>query len=110
MNFITNTNAPDRKKLVKALAEHFEFDATYSGPPTFDYKVGDITVERDDQLATENEALAARLKDFLIQNEWLDAEATEAPDTEDDPAPEEPAAEVVVEENEPVAEEADFAE
>ena len=32
MNFITNTNAPDRKKLVKALAEHFDFDATYAGP------------------------------------------------------------------------------
>lgn len=93
MNFITNTNAPDRKKLVKALAEHFEFDATYSGPPTFDYKVGDITVERDGQLTTEDEALAARLKDFLIQNEWLDAEATEASDTDDEPAPEEPAAE-----------------
>ena len=93
MNFITNNNAPDRKKLVKALAEHFDFDATYAGPPTFDYKVGDITVERDGQLATEDEALAARLKDFLIQNEWLDAEVTEAPTTEDEPAPEEPAAE-----------------
>lgn len=93
MNFTTNNNAPDRKKLVKALAEHFEFDATYAGPPTFDYKVGDITVERDGQLATEDEALAARLKDFLIQNEWLDAEATEASDTDDEPAPEEPAAE-----------------
>lgn len=93
MNFITNNNAPDRKKLVKALAEHFDFDATYAGPPTFDYKVGDITVERDGQLATEDEALAARLKDFLIQNEWLDAEVTEAPTTEDEPAPEEPSAE-----------------
>lgn len=93
MNFITNTNAPDRKKLVKALAEHFEFDATYAGPPTFDYKVGDITVERDGQLATEDEALAARLKDFLIQNEWLDAEATEAEapaeEATAEPAPEE---------------------
>lgn len=93
MNFITNTNAPDRKKLVKALAEHFDFDATYAGPPTFNYNVGDITVERDGQLATEDEALAARLKDFLIQNEWLDAEATEAEATAEEataePAPEE---------------------
>ena len=92
MNFITNNNAPDRKKLVKALAEHFDFDATYAGPPTFNYNVGDITVERDGQLATEDEALAARLKDFLIQNEWLDAEATEAP-AEEAPAAEEPAVE-----------------
>ena len=45
MNFITNNNAPDRKKLVKALSEHFDFDATYAGPPTFNYNVGDITVE-----------------------------------------------------------------
>ena len=93
MNFITNTNAPDRKKLVKALAEHFDFDAAYAGPPTFDYKVGEITINRNGQLATENEALAARLKDFLIQNEWLDAEATEAeaPAEENaaEPAPEE---------------------
>ena len=43
MNF--TTTAPDRKTLVKALAEHFEFDATYVGPPTFSYKVGDITIE-----------------------------------------------------------------
>ncbi|MEE0774998.1 MAG: hypothetical protein U0M47_08440, partial [Merdibacter sp.] len=91
MNF--TTTAPDRKTLVKAIAEHFDFDATYAGPPTFNYNVGDITVERDGQLATEDEALAARLKDFLIQNEWLDAEATEAEapaeEATAEPAPEE---------------------
>ena len=93
MNFTTNTNAPDRKTLVKALAEHFEFDATYVGPPTFSYKVGEITIDRDGQLSTEDEALAARLKDFLIQEAWLDEEVTEteasAEEAAAEPAPEE---------------------
>lgn len=92
MNFTTNTNAPDRKTLVKALAEHFEFDATYVGPPTFSYKVGEITIDRDGQLTTEDEALAARLKDFLIQEAWLDVEVTEteapAEEATAEPAPE----------------------
>ena len=90
MNFNTNTNAPDRKKLVKAIAEHFELDPAYNGPPTFSYNIGAINLDRDGMLTIEDAETAARLKAFLIEKEWLDsdaAEETEAP-AEETPADE----------------------
>ena len=76
MNF--TTTAPDRRTLVKAIAEHFELDPAYNGPPTFSYSVGDITVDRDGMVAIEDEKTAARLQAFLIEKGWLEA-ASEAP-------------------------------
>ena len=75
MNF--TTTAPDRKKLVKTIAEHFELDPAYNGPPTFSYKVGDITIE--------DEKTAARLQAFLIEKGWMEpAPAASAAETEPD--------------------------
>ena len=65
MNF--TTTAPDRKTLVKAIAEHFELDPNYNGPPTFNYSVGDITIDREGTVAIEDEKTAARLQAFLIE-------------------------------------------
>ena len=62
MNF--TTTAPDRKTLVKAIAEHFELDPNYNGPPTFNYSVGDITIDREGTVAIEDEKTAARLQAF----------------------------------------------
>ncbi len=87
MNF--TTTAPDRKTLVKAIAEHFEFDPNYNGPPTFSYSVGDITIDRDGMVAIEDEKTAARLQAFLTEKGWMEP-ATEAPAAEAEPNLEEP--------------------
>lgn len=87
MNF--TTTAPDRKTLVKAIAEHFELDPNYNGPPTFNYSVGDITIDREGTVAIEDEKTAARLQAFLIEKGWMEATA-EAPADEAEPGSEEP--------------------
>ena len=40
-------NVTDRKALVKALSERLGVDACYMGPPSFSYKVGDLTIGRE---------------------------------------------------------------
>ncbi len=87
MNY--TTTAPDRKTLVKAIAEYFELDPAYNGPPTFSYSVGEITVDRDGMVAIEDEKIAARLRAFLIEKGWMEAEP-EAPAAEAEPDLEEP--------------------
>lgn len=68
------TTAPDRRTLVRALAGHFDLEPAYNGPPTFSYSVGEITIDRAGTVAVGNVETAARLKEFLIQNEWLAAD------------------------------------
>ena len=41
------TNAENRKELVKALSGHFGQRSEYLGPPSFAYRIGSITVDRD---------------------------------------------------------------
>ena len=42
-----NIPKKDRKKLVEALAEYFQTDPVYCGAPTFAYKIGAMTVDKD---------------------------------------------------------------
>ena len=44
------STAPDRKTLVKALAEHLGEEAVYCGPPSFAYTIGGVTVDREGQV------------------------------------------------------------
>ena len=87
MNF--TTTAPDRKTLVKAIAEHFELDPVYNGPPTFSYSVSEITIDRDGMIAIEDEKTAARLQTFLIEKGWMEPEP-EVPAAEAEPDLEDP--------------------
>lgn len=88
------TTAPDRRTLVRAIAGHFDLDPAYNGPPTFSYSVGEITIDRAGTVFVGDEETAARLKEFLIQNEWLAAAdagedgtvSTEAPAEDAEPA------------------------
>jgi len=87
MNY--TTTAPDRKTLVKAIAEYFELDPAYNGPPTFSYSVGEITIDRDGMIAIEDEKTAARLQTFLIEKGWMEPEP-EVPAAEAEPDLEDP--------------------
>ena len=68
---ILETNTTERKKLAHALAVHLGTDATYLGPPSFAYRVGAITIERDGKLVGED---LEPLKPFLVDEGFLDEE------------------------------------
>ena len=72
MKFITT--APDRRTLVKAIAAHTGMEPSYVGPPTFNYTVGMITVDREGYVDVPDEQ-AADLKAFLIAKGWMEPEA-----------------------------------
>lgn len=67
------TTAPDRRTLVKALAEHTGMEPNYAGPPTFNYTVGTITVDREGYVDVPDEQ-AADVKAFLISKGWMEPE------------------------------------
>ena len=52
------TTAPDRRTLVKAIAEHTGMEPNYAGPPTFNYTVGTITVDREGYVDVPDEQAA----------------------------------------------------
>jgi len=67
------TTAPDRRTLVKAIAAHTDMEPSYAGPPTFNYTVGTITVDREGYVDVPDEQ-ATDLKAFLIAKGWMEPE------------------------------------
>lgn len=51
------TNAENRKELVKALSGHFGQRSEYLGPPSFAYRIGSITVDRDAKVILEDDSM-----------------------------------------------------
>lgn len=66
------TNAENRKELVKTLSEHFGESAVYLGPPTFAYRIGSITVDRDSKVILEDAAMEEEVRRVLFQNDMTD--------------------------------------
>lgn len=67
------TTAPDRRTLVKAIAAHTGMEPNYAGPPTFNYTVGTIIVDREGYVDVPDEQ-ATDLKAFLIAKGWMEPE------------------------------------
>lgn len=65
------TNAESRKNVVKALAEHLGEKAVYAGPPSFAYKVGDITVDREGKIILEDESRVEEITAVLTECGFL---------------------------------------
>lgn len=61
------TTAANRKDLVKAVEQFTGERSVYLGPPTFAYRIGDFTVDRDSTVSTENEEKAAELETALAE-------------------------------------------
>lgn len=66
------TNAENRKELVKTLSEHFGESAVYLGPPTFAYRIGSITVDRDSKVILEDAAMEEEVRRVLFQNDMTE--------------------------------------
>ena len=75
------TNAESRKNVVKALAEHLGEKAVYAGPPSFAYRVGSITVDREGKIILEDESRAEEIEMVLAANGFLGG-SVEEPDAE----------------------------
>ncbi|NLX82387.1 MAG: hypothetical protein GXZ04_01005 [Clostridiales bacterium] len=68
------STAPDRKALVKALAEHLEQDAVYCGPPSFAYTIGGVTVDREGVIILTEDVDTTDIQGFLVSKGWLEPE------------------------------------
>ena len=72
----------NRKALVKAISEHFGQEQHYDGPPSFNYRVGAITVTRGCSIIGEQEDLEA-LKPFLEERGYITSERIEETDEQE---------------------------
>ena len=75
------TNAENRKELVKALSRHFGQRSEYLGPPSFAYRIGNITVDRDVKVILEDDSMEDEVRRVLFQNDV--AEETQETQTEE---------------------------
>jgi len=66
------STAPDRKALVKALAEHLGEDAVYCGPPSFAYTIGGVTVDREGVIILTEDVDTTDIQGFLVSKGWLE--------------------------------------
>ena len=68
------STAPDRKTLVKALAELLEQEAVYCGPPSFAYTIGGVTVDREGVIILTEDVDTTDIQGFLVSKGWLEPE------------------------------------
>ena len=75
------TNPTDRREMVQAIAERLGSPAVYLRTPTYAYRIGSLTVERDGSIASDDEALLETLRPMLMERGWL-TESAAAADSE----------------------------
>ena len=80
--------APNRKSLVKALAEHLGEEAIYTGPRSFAYKIGEVTVDREGGVILPENMDPENIKSLLISKGWLAAIEIEMLEAEPEAVPE----------------------
>ena len=74
------TNPAERREVVRAISERLGSPAVYLRMPTCAYRIGDLTVERDGSIASDDGALLDGLRPMLMERGWL----TDAADSEAD--------------------------
>lgn len=73
------TNPAERREMVQAISERLGSPAVYLRTPTYAYRIGDLTVERDGSIVSDDDELLETLRPMLIERGWLtDAEASVA--------------------------------
>ena len=65
------TNPADRREVVRAISERLGSPAVYLRMPTCAYRIGDLTVERDGSIASDDGALLDGLRPMLMERGWL---------------------------------------
>ena len=80
------TNPTDRREMVQAIAERLGSPAVYLRTPTYAYRIGGLTVERDGSIASDDEALLETLRPMLMERGWLTESAAAADSEAEAPA------------------------
>lgn len=78
------TNPADRREMVQAISERLGSPAVYLRTPTYAYRIGGLTVERDGSIVSDDEALLETLRPMLIERGWLTAAAESDSEVADD--------------------------
>ena len=65
------TNPADRREMVQAISERLGSPAVYLRMPTCAYRIGDLTVERDGSIVSDDGALLDGLRPMLMERGWL---------------------------------------
>ena len=73
-----STHPEDRREMVRALSERLQTPAIYLRTPTYAFRIGGLTVNRDGSITGEDEALLESLRPMLIERGWLEEEPVEA--------------------------------
>lgn len=68
------TTAPNRKELVRAIAAHTNTDAVYEGPPSFAYRVGNITIDRNGNVSAEDGSDLSGIRRMLVEKGYAEDE------------------------------------
>ena len=72
------TNPAERREMVQAISERLGSPAVYLRTPTCAYRIGNLTVERDGSIVSDDDTLLETLRPMLIERGWL----TDAVDSE----------------------------
>ena len=80
------TNPTDRREMVQAIAERLGSPAVYLRTPTYAYRIGSLTVERDGSIASDDGALLDGLRPMLMERGWLTESAAAADSEAEAPA------------------------
>ena len=80
------TNPAERREMVQAIAERLGSPAVYLRTPTYAYRIGSLTVERDGSIASDDEALLETLRPMLMERGWLTESAAAADSEAEAPA------------------------
>ena len=71
------TNPAERREMVQAISKRLGSPAVYLRTPTYAYRIGGLTVERDGSIISDDDALLEALRPMLIERGWLtDAEVS----------------------------------
>ena len=80
------TNPAERREMVQAISERLGSPAVYLRTPTYAYRIGGLTVERDGSIASDDEALLETLRPMLMERGWLTESAAAADSEAEAPA------------------------
>ena len=80
------TNPAERREMVQAISERLGSPAVYLRTPTCAYRIGNLTVERDGSIASDDEALLETLRPMLMERGWLTESAAAADSEAEAPA------------------------
>ena len=70
------TQCTDRREMVSRISSHLQMPAVYMRVPTCAYRIGEITVERDGSITSDEEMLT-RIKPFLLKCGYVEAEQSQ---------------------------------